>query len=143
MTPPALSPGQWLACSAAVIGLLGALHLLYTFSGTKLRPRDTHLERQMALVSPEISRHTTMWRAWIGFNASHAFGALLFAGVYGYLALLQPALLFASPFLLGLGLLLLLGYAWLGFRYWFRVPLAGILIALGLYLWAAWQAWAG
>jgi hypothetical protein len=136
-----LSPGQWLACSAGVIGLLGALHLLYTFQGKKLRPRDTHLERQMELVSPEISRHTTMWRAWVGFNASHAFGALFFAAVYGYLALFEAPFLFRSPFLVGVGLLLLLGYAWLGVKYWFRIPLAGIVIALGLYLLATWQAW--
>ena len=143
MPVPALTPGQWLACSAGVIGLLGALHLLYTFHGTKLRPRDTHLERQMGLVSPEISRATTMWRAWIGFNASHAFGALFFALVYGYLALFEARFLFRSGFLLGVGLLLLLGYAWLGIKYWFRVPLAGILIALALYLWAIWRAWVG
>ena len=143
MTAPSLSPGQWLACSAAVIGLLGALHLLYTFHGKKLKPRDTHLERQMGLVSPEISRHTTMWQAWVGFNASHAFGALFFALVYGYLALFESPFLFRTPFLLGIGLLLLLGYAWLGLKYWFRVPLTGILIALALYAYAIWQAWAG
>ena len=28
-----LSPGQWMAASAAIVGALGALHLLYTFSG--------------------------------------------------------------------------------------------------------------
>jgi hypothetical protein len=138
-----LTPGQWLACSAGVVGLLGALHLLYTFHGTKLKPRDTHLERQMGLVSPEISRQTTMWLAWIGFNASHAFGALFFALVYGYLALFEAPFLFHSRFLLGVGLLLLLGYAWLGFKYWFRVPLAGVVIALGLYLFAIWRAWMG
>src|SRR6187401_2454385 len=102
-----VTPGQWLACSAAVVGLLGALHLLYTFHGTKLRPRDTHLERQMAQVSPEISRRTTMWLAWVGFNASHAVGALFFALVYAYFGLLEPKFLFGSYYLLGLGLVML------------------------------------
>ena len=140
---PQLSPGQWLACSAAIIALLALLHLLYTFHGTKLRPRDTHLERQMALVSPEISRHTTMWQAWIGFNASHGFGALLFALVYGWFGLRQEEFLFASRFLVLLGLAYLAGMAWLGVKYWFRVPLAGIALALGLYLFAIWRAWMG
>ena len=135
-----LAPGQWIACSAAVIGLLGALHLAYTFSGKKLRPRDTHLERQMEVVSPEISRYTTMWLSWIGFNASHSLGALFFALVYAYLGLLHPEFLFASRFLLALGLAMLVGYAWLGWKYWFRIPLGGILIALGLYFWALLQA---
>ena len=130
-----------MACSAGVIGLLGALHLLYTFHGTKLRPRDTHLERQMELVSPEISRHTTMWLAWVGFNASHSFGALFFAAVYAYLGLLHADFLFASNFLVMLGLALLLGYTWLAVKFWFRIPLAGIVVALGLYLFAVYVAW--
>ena len=131
-----LTPGQLIACSAAIVGLLGGLHLLYTFDGKKLKPRDTHLERQMELVSPEITRHTTMWLAWIGFNASHSFGALFFALVYAYLGLLHPEFLFDSLFLLATGFALLIGYAWLGWKYWFRVPLAGILAALALYCWA-------
>ena len=51
-----------------------------------------------------------MWRAWVGFNASHSYGAIFFGLVYGYLALAHGALLFASPYLLGVGLLLLGGY---------------------------------
>jgi hypothetical protein len=135
-----LSPGQWIACSAAVIGVLGSLHLAYTFQGKKLKPRDTHLERQMEVVSPELTRHTTMWLAWIGFNASHSFGALFFAFVYAYLGLVHPEFLFDSLFLLATGLAMLLGYAWLGWKYWFRSPLGGVLIALALYCWAVVQA---
>jgi len=134
-----LAPGQWIACSAAIVGLLGALHLLYTFDGKKLKPRDTHLERQMEQVSPEISRRTTMWLAWIGFNASHSFGALFFALIYAYLGLVHPAFLFDSLFLLALGFAMLVGYAWLGWKYWFRIPLGGIVLALALYSWAVVQ----
>jgi hypothetical protein len=39
----------------------------------------------------------------------------------------------AVIFLLGLGLLLLLGYAFLGQRYWFSVPFRGVLLATTLY----------
>lgn len=74
-----------------------------------------------------------MWRAWVGFNASHSYGALLFGSVYGYLAFMHSAFLFQSWFLLGLGLLLLLGYAFLGKLYWFSVPFRGILLATTLY----------
>jgi hypothetical protein len=34
----------------------------------------------------------------------------------------------------------LVGYAWLGWKYWFRIPLGGVLIALALYCWAVVQA---
>lgn len=75
-----------------------------------------------------------MWKAWIGFNASHSYGALLFGAVYGYLALVHSAFLFQSWYLLSLGLLLLVGYAFLGKRYWFRIPFRGILVATVLYV---------
>ena len=139
----ALSPGQWLACSAAIVGVLGALHLAYTFNGKRLKPRDTHLERQMELVSPEISRYTTMWRAWIGFNASHGLGALLFALVFGWFGLAQPQLFFSSYFIVVVGFAMLVGYVLLAVRYWFWIPLTGLSLALALYGWAVVQAWLG
>src|SRR4026209_2382134 len=107
----------FMVLSAAVILALGVVPLLYTFRGPKLMPRDRALQARMREVSPVISRETTMWKAWIGFNASHAPGAILFGTVYGYLALAPPAVLFQSAFLLGLGLCLLAAYAALGKAY--------------------------
>jgi hypothetical protein len=89
-------PSMLMVASAAVIFLLGALHLTYTFSGSKLHPRDAELRARLEQVSPLISRQTTMWKAWIGFNASHSYGALLFGAVYGYLALAYRTVLFQS-----------------------------------------------
>jgi hypothetical protein len=40
---------------------LGVLHLIYTFSGKKLTPRDPALQVRMAEVPPVITRQTTMW----------------------------------------------------------------------------------
>ncbi|WP_409054590.1 LIC_13387 family protein, partial [Variovorax sp. GrIS 2.14] len=119
--------------SAAIIFLLGLVHLIYTFHGSKLDPRDTELKAKLMTVSPVISRETTMWRAWIGFNASHSYGAILFGAVYGYLAILHSAFLFQSWFLLAVGLLLLVGYAVLGKLYWFSIPFRGIVLAAVLY----------
>lgn len=123
-----------MAISAAIIFLLGALHLLYTFRGNKLLPRDLGLMERMAQVSPVISDQTTLWRAWIGFNASHSMGALLFGLVFGYLAISHEDVLFSSPFLLAVGLAMLGGFCVLGKRYWFSVPFTGICIALACYL---------
>ncbi len=129
----ALSPAL-IAASAAIIFVLGLVHLLSTFYGPMFMPRDRQLQARMRDVSPVISRETTMWKAWVGFNASHSFGALLFGAVYGYLALLHAAFLFRSAFLLCVGLLLLCSYLLLAKRYWFSTPFRGILLALGLYV---------
>jgi hypothetical protein len=127
----ALAP--WLvAASAGIILMLGLIHLLYTFRGPKLQPRDPALRARMEEVSPVLTRETTMWKAWIGFNASHGYGAILFGLVYGYLALVHGALLFQSPFLLLTGLALLAGYVFLGKRYWFSIPYRGIGVAAAL-----------
>jgi hypothetical protein len=131
-----------IAGSAAIIMLLGLVHLLYTFCGPKLLPRDRDLKARMEEVSPVITRETTMWKAWVGFNASHSYGAILFGSVYGYLSLVHGAFLFRSTFLLSLGLLLLGGYAFLGKRYWFSVPFRGILLATVLYAIALIVNWA-
>ena len=122
-----------IAASAAIVLLLGLLHLLYTFHGTKLLPRDGELMARMQEALPVITRQTTMWKAWIGFNATHSFGLVLFGAVYGYLALAHSDLLFQSVFLLALGLILLIGYAVITKKYFFRNPLLGVVLAMLLY----------
>ncbi|HZM47469.1 MAG TPA: hypothetical protein VFC14_21820 [Burkholderiales bacterium] len=136
------SPASWLVfASAAIILLLGLIHLVYTFHGRKLHPRDADLQARMMEISPVISRETTMWKAWVGFNASHSYGAILFGAVYGYLAAAHGAFLFQSPFLLLAGLLLLGGYVFLGKVYWFSVPYRGIVLATTLYAAALVISW--
>jgi hypothetical protein len=93
--------------SAAVIFTAGVLHLVYTFSGSRLQPRDAEFHARRQEVSPVITRRTTMWKVWVGLNASHSFGLILFAAVYAYLALRHAPFLFASIFLLALGVLAL------------------------------------
>ncbi|MET0733212.1 MAG: hypothetical protein ABW054_09105, partial [Casimicrobiaceae bacterium] len=127
-------PAAFVLSSAAIIFALGAIHLLYTFSGRKLTPRDPALQTAMAQVSPVLTRQTTMWKAWIGFNASHSMGALLFGLVYGWFALVSPAQLFASWFLLAVGFAMLAGLAALGRAYWFSVPFRCICVAFACYL---------
>jgi hypothetical protein len=120
--------------SASIILVFGSLHLVYTFWGTKLTPRDPALQVSMSQVSLVLTRETTMWRAWIGFNASHSMGAILFGLIYGYLAIAHSQVLFRSPFLLIVGLAMLVGLFALANVYWFSVPFAGIGIALAAYV---------
>jgi hypothetical protein len=124
----------FISISAGIILTLGVIHLIYTFRGPKLTPRDATLHTAMTQVSPVISRETTMWQAWIGFNASHSFGAILFGLVYGYLSLQNSAVLFTSPFLLVIGLIFLGGLVILAKQYWFRVPFYSTCAALFCYV---------
>ncbi len=121
---------QWLIfAGAALIGFLGTMHLIYTFTSNKFDSRDETLNRMMKETPLQITRQTTMWRAWIGFNASHGLGAMLFGLIYGYLALTALELLTGSWFLMGLSILFLITFIVLAKRYWFVVPLRGITLA--------------
>jgi hypothetical protein len=130
------------AGSAAITLLLGLIHLLYTFHGPKLLPRDRELQARMQQVSPVITRETTMWKAWVGFNVSHGYGLILYGAVYGYLALAHSDFLFQSVFLLSLGLILLFGYVFIAKRYFFRIPLQAVVLATFLYALALIIRWA-
>jgi len=129
-----MKSSAFIAASAAVILFLGLLHLLYTFRGPNLHPRDPDLTAKMMTVSPVISRETTMWRVWVGLNATHSFGLILFGALYGYLAMGHREFLFRSCFLLALGFALLLGYAVIARLYFFTAPFRGVVLAAVLYL---------
>ena len=132
----------WLvAASALIVGVLGTLHLVYTFSGSRLHPRDESLIERMQAVSPRITRQTTIWRAGLGFHASHSLGAMLFAAVFASLALAPKAPLFALPVVALTGAAYLLAMLVLAHRFWFRIPLRGLAIANVLYLGGLVAAW--
>ncbi|HTC57170.1 MAG TPA: hypothetical protein VK706_12215 [Candidatus Sulfotelmatobacter sp.] len=120
--------------SASVVLLLGVVHLVYTFWGPNLTPRDPALQISMSQSSPVITKETTMWRCWVGFNASHSMGLILFGLIFGYLALAHGQLLFRSPFLLIVGLALLMGFVVLCKIYFFSAPLTGVNISLAFYV---------
>ena len=120
--------------SAAVTFVMGLAHLLMTFASQKFHPHDPQTEVRMKEDSPQLTRRTTLWRAWVGFNASHSLGAMLFGAVYGFLALAHAGVLFHSPYLKVLGLLMLLSYLLLAWLYWFSAPFRGLLLATLLYV---------
>ena len=120
--------------SASIILTLGVLHLGCTFWGPSLTPRDSGLEISMRQISPVMTKETTMWRCWVGFNASHSMGLIVFGLVFGYLALAPGQLLFRSPFMLVVGLAMLGGLVVLCKVYFFRWPLTGVSISLACYV---------
>jgi len=120
--------------SASIVFTLGVVHLVYTFWGPMLTPRDAALQISMRQVAPVITKETTMWRGWVGFNASHSMGLMLFGLLFGFLASAHGQLLFQSPFLLVVGLAMLGGLVVLCKVYFFSVPLIGISISLACYI---------
>ena len=120
--------------SASISFTLGLVHLVYTFWGPLLTPRDPALKIRMDEIAPVLTNETTMWRCWIGFNVSHSMGLILFGLVFGYLALAHDQLLFRSPFLLAVGFAMLVGIVVLCKVYFFSSPLTGMSLSLACYI---------
>ena len=55
---------------AAIFGALGSLHLAYTFFSEKLLPYDRAVIDAMKSTTLTLTRQTTIWDAWVGFNAA-------------------------------------------------------------------------
>ncbi len=122
------------SASSVIMILLGSIHLFYTFFGNKLAPRDPTVQAAMNATQMVLTSETTVWRAWIGFNASHSICAMFFGLVFGFLAGAHPELLFRSAYLQALGLAVLAGFVVLAKLYWFSIPLVGVSIALLCFL---------
>jgi hypothetical protein len=114
---------------ASVFGILGILHFAYTFFTNKFDARDALTTVAMKATSPILTRRTSMWDAWIGFNASHSLGIVLFAAIYLVLAGGHMSALRQSPGLVWLAVAWSGAYLALAKRYWFRTPLIGIATA--------------
>ena len=118
-----------LIIGAAIFGVLGTLHLYYTFFTNKFMTRDRKVAEAMKATSPLLTNRTTMWDTWIGFNGSHSLGAIFIAVFYILLATTNMEVIRETKSFVLLAVLIGTSYLALAIRYWFRVPLLGILIA--------------
>ena len=114
---------------AGIFGLLGTVHLLYTFFTNKFDAYDDSVTEAMKSTSPVLTRETTIWKAWIGFNASHSLGAMLVAAIYIPLALQHMEVIAGSLWFSLLPMVIGFSYLALAWRYWFKIPFVGVLIS--------------
>ena len=114
---------------ASIVGALGWVHLLLIFFSQKFHAHNPDVTEAMKNTSPIISKQTSMWHAWVGFNASHGIGALLLAAVYIPLTIYHFPIINHSLWFSLLPCLISLSYLILAKKYWFNVPFSGLLIS--------------
>ncbi|MFA6979682.1 MAG: hypothetical protein WC209_10195 [Ignavibacteriaceae bacterium] len=122
---------------AAIFGYLGIAHLFFTFFTNKFEARDSSVTNAMKGTSPILTNETSVWNAWIGFNASHSLGAMLVAGFYIPLAIWDFDVIQSSIWFSLLPVLIGLSYLTLAKKYWFKIPFFAILIATICFIMAA------
>jgi hypothetical protein len=126
----------WIAGSLIFV-ILGTLHLGYTFFTDKFSSRNETVIHEMKNSFPKLTKETTIWKAWMGFNASHSAGAIFIGLVNIILAGQYFSVLNNSLLLHILNIITVLFYAWLGKKYWFKIPFTGILITACCFIAAA------
>ncbi len=113
-----------------VLGILHAFATPLTTAETKgLSPRDATLREAMARETFFLTRRTTLWRAWVGFNFSHSIGAVVFGVVVVLIGESQSSFHELAARFLPFAALVGAVYLVVAFRYWFRTPIAGLLFA--------------
>ncbi|MEJ6472954.1 LIC_13387 family protein [Pseudoalteromonas piscicida] len=122
----------------SLFGVLGTIHLVYTFSTEKFNPYDASAAEAMKRTSPQLTKETTIWRAWIGFNASHSLGVMLFAAIYIPLAINNFEVIESSLWFSLLPVVVSASYLILAKKYWFKIPFVGFLVSLVCFLFSAW-----
>jgi len=113
-----------------IIAVFGSIHLYYTFFTNKFSSRNEKVIEEMKTSFLILTKETTFWKAWIGFNASHSSGVIFIGIINFYLAAQYFTVLQSAHFFFIFNILTMGFYAWLARKYWFKIPLAGILIAL-------------
>ncbi|WP_210418612.1 LIC_13387 family protein [Aliikangiella coralliicola] len=114
---------------ASIFGILGTLHLLLTCFSNQFEAYDPSVTSAMKNTSPKLTRETTLWDAWVGFNVSHSLGAMLLAAFYIPLAIWHAEVIRGSFWFSALPVLVGLSYLYLAKKYWFKTPFIGILIS--------------
>lgn len=113
---------------SSVILLLGSAHLYFTFFTNKFSSKNQRVIDEMANSHPILTKDTTIWKAWIGFNASHSSGAIFFGGMNLYLAINHFSIFETAHFFFIFNIVTVGFYLWLAKKYWFKSPFIGILI---------------
>lgn len=121
----------------SIFGLLGSAHLLYMFFSNKFEAYDSSVTQSMKETSLILTKETTLWKAWVGFNASHSIGVMFIAIIYTTLALKYFDVIEQSLLLSLLPILIGLSYLILAKKYWFSSHFIRISIATMCFIAAA------
>lgn len=126
-----------LISGASIFGLLGAIHLIYTFFSNKFYASDNAVTSAMQKTSLMITKETTLWNAWLGFNASHSLGMMIVPAIYIPLIVYHYNIIQQSVWFTMLPILIAVSYLALAKKYWFKIPFVGILISTVCFIGAA------
>ncbi len=120
---------MFLIVGCAIFGIIAAWHFIYVFATHKFDAIDKEVVKSMQNAVPQISKKTNLWKAWIGFNYSHALGVIWVPFIYVPLIIGHFEVLLHNIWLVALLPFMALCYAILAKKYWFSLPFIGAIIS--------------
>jgi hypothetical protein len=119
---------------ASIFDLLGFIHIICTFFTDKFNAYNPYVTQTMKSTSPKITKETTIFRAWVGFNASHSLGAIFFAAIYIPLAYSHIQFITHNSWFAVLPSIIGFSYLFLAKYYWFKIPFFGFLLSTACFV---------
>jgi beta-galactosidase GanA len=119
---------------SVIITILATIHLYYTFFTNKFSSRNEKVVEEMKISFPILTKKTTLWKAWTGFNASHSSGAMFIGIINFYLSYRYFSFLQSDHFFFLFAIITMSFYGWLGKKYWFNIPFTGIILSLACFM---------
>ena len=120
---------------------LGTVHALVTpltpAESKGLSPRTAALRDAMTSETLLLTRRTTLWLTWVGFNLSHSLGVVAFGLVVLLIGRTSAAFASQASVFVPLAVAVSGAYLVLAARYWFRTPLAGCALSFVCFV-ASW-----
>lgn len=107
-----------LLIGVSIFGALGTVNLLYTFFSNKFDPYEAQTKISMMNTSPRLTKE------------NHSIGVIFYSVIYLALSFEHFLVVSNSIWLSILPILFAASYLYLTYRYWFKVPMIGILLAL-------------
>jgi hypothetical protein len=130
-----------LTIAGAIFFLLGTLHGLLTLrdiaAPRAFTPTDDAVRIAMQGTRLAFNPRANFWEAWLGFNLSHSFGAVMFGGALLFTAWRHAAAFDGSGPFQAVAVLISAAYFVTSLRFWFWGPTLGSGIALACLLGAA------
>ena len=124
-----LAKVSWIFGSSVLL-ILGLMHLYLTFFTDEFYPKDSSLKSIMETNSPNLTDRLTFWSGWQGFNASHSIGVIFIGLINLYLISHYFKILALDHSFFVINILTVSVYIFLASKYWFNVPLFGLMLTL-------------
>ena len=118
------------ATGSFILMIMGTLHLYGTLFTPFMHPRNEKLIPEMKLATLKMSDKLTLWKSWIGFNATHSAGVIFLGASNLYITSKYGEILQHDLILPSLTIVVVSFYCWVAWRYWFKIVTSLLVVAL-------------